>query len=319
MASMKRVKLCFAIIAVAACWSARPASAGDVAYLSASGGGASCTAASPCISFVNAFAALLPSGGRVLCLNPTAVTESMVFTGANVTFDIDCPAASWTNDSGASGLPIVRLTGGGPNVTVTFRNMAFNGINGATSAIKVGNDGAGTLIFENCSFTNFSSAALDIEANAAYNVVVTNSRISNSGSGVLLKPAAGGIVNATFNHVTITNNAGGGIKSDTTNGPVTVDIADSVVSYHGGNGINAVGAAGGQNIVNIKSSVIARNAAAGVQANGVNAGVLLAMTVLDQNSGGATSVVSGGNLFTYGNNEVVGPIGSGFTATAPMH
>jgi len=319
MTSMKLVKLCFAIIAVAIGLSAQPASAGNISYMSATGGGATCSATTPCNSFLNAIAAMLPSSGRILCLDPTAVAESIVFTGSNVAFDIDCPAASWTNESGSLGQPILKLSGGGPNVTMTFRNMAFNGVNGATSAVKVGSEGAGTLIFENCTFTNFSSPALDIEPNDAYNLVVTNSRISNSGSGVLIKPAAGGIVNATFNHVTITNNGGGGIKSDTTNGPVTNDIKDTVISYHGGNGINALGGAGGDNIVSIKNSVIARNGAVGVQANGVSAGVLVATTLLDQNSAGATSVVSGGNMFTYGNNDIVGPIGSGFTATASLH
>jgi hypothetical protein len=46
--------------------------------------------------------------------------------------------------------------------------------------------------------------------------------------------------------------------------------------------------------------------------------VLIATTLLDQNVSGATSVVSGGNMFTYGNNDVVGGLGSGFTGTATL-
>jgi hypothetical protein len=97
-----------------------------------------------------------------------------------------------------------------------------------------------------------------------------------------------------------------------------VDIADSVVSNNGGNGINAVGNAGGQAVVSIKNSVIAKNGVAGVQANGVNAGVLLQTTLLDQNANGATSIVNGGHISTYGNNSIVGSAGSGFTATAGL-
>jgi len=48
-------------------------------------------------------------------------------------------------------------------------------------------------------------------------------------------------------------------------------------------------------------------------------GVLVATTVLDQNAAGATSVTNGGNLLTYGDNNIIGPIGSGFTATAPLY
>jgi hypothetical protein len=70
--------------------------------------------------------------------------------------------------------------------------------------------------------------------------------------------------------------------------------------------------------VSIRNSVIAKNGVAGVRASGVNAGVLLATTLLDQNAAGATSVIGGGNMFTYGNNSIVGSIGSGFTASAPL-
>ena len=48
-------------------------------------------------------------------------------------------------------------------------------------------------------------------------------------------------MSAVFDHVTIANNLGGGIKIDTSNGSVTLDITDSVITNNGGNGINAVG------------------------------------------------------------------------------
>ena len=127
----------------------------------------------------------------------------------------------------------------------------------------------------------------------------------------------GGSIKATLDHVTITGNSGGGIKIDTTNGAVTVDITDSEISGNGGNGINAVGGAG-QAVVSIKNSVIAKNGVAGVQANGASAGILIANTLLDQNAAGATSIVANGNMFTYGNNQVVGSPGSGFNHSAGL-
>jgi hypothetical protein len=121
----------------------------------------------------------------------------------------------------------------------------------------------------------------------------------------------------TFDHVTIIGNSGGGIKADSTNGVVNLDISDSEVSNNGGNGINAIGGVN-QNIVSIERNVIARNGAAGVQANGASAGVLVADTLLDQNTAGATSVVGGGNMFTYGTNKIVGGAGSGFNQSAGL-
>ena len=47
--------------------------------------------------------------------------------------------------------------------------------------------------------------------------------------------------------------------------------------------------------------------------------MLIATTLFDQNASGATSIVGGGNIFTYGNNDVVGSLGSGFPNMASPH
>ena len=93
---------------------------------------------------------------------------------------------------------------------------------------------------------NLTGIALDIEPTGAFNLVVKNSRVSNStAAGVLIKPAAGGSVTATFDGVTITNNAGG-LKTDTTNGAVRVDISNSTISNNANNGLIAIGGAAGR-------------------------------------------------------------------------
>ena len=154
-------------------------------------------------------------------------------------------------------------------------------------AVRSNSKAPGLLILEDCVFEDAPGAALDIEPNGPLNVVIKNSRISNGGAGIFIKPAAGGSAKATLDHVTITNNNnGGGIKTDTTNGPVAVDITDSVVSKNSGNGLNAVGGAGGPNMLFIKNSVIASNGSAGVQANGATAAALVNNTLLDSNTAG---------------------------------
>jgi len=70
--------------------------------------------------------------------------------------------------------------------------------------------------------------------------------------------------------------------------------------------------------VSIKNSVIAENGSVGVQANGANAAILVQTTLFDQNASGATSVLGGGHISTYGNNSIVGSAGAGFTGTAPL-
>jgi hypothetical protein len=287
----------------------------NVRYVSVTGGANGvCSSTQPCGDVASALSA---GGGdsagatvQVVCIDGSSNTaSSFAPTVSNTTLDIDCPKAFTIG---------MMLTTASTGTTLRVRHLEFKYNPSIPSGLSV--FGSGTVILEDCVFTDQASVpALDIEPNGPLDLVIRNSRISNSSSGILLKPAASGSINATLDHVTIAQSAGGGIKIDTTNGPVTMDVADSVITKNGGNGVNAVGNVGGQAIVSIKDSIVARNGAAGAQANGTNAGVFVANTLFDQNAAGATSVVSGGNMSSYGNNQIVGSIGSGFNRTAPLH
>jgi hypothetical protein len=302
-------KLSMAVAALAAFLSTAPSHAEEAfIYISATGSNVgACTAANPC-AVISTALTFIGAPVRVICLNGSAEDNGSARFApppSNGLVDFDCPQGN-----------IANLAFGGGNFRARIRHLSFR--NAATGATQLGFEGSGTLILEDCTFEDSDDAALIIAPNGPLNVAIRNSRMSNGVSGILLKPAAGGSINATLDHVTIADNNGGGIKIDTTNGPVTLDVTDSVVSNNGGNGINAIGNVGGQAIVSIKNSVIAKNGAAGVQANGANAGVLIQTTLLDENVAGATSVVNGGNMSTYGNNSLVGPPGSGFNHTAGL-
>jgi hypothetical protein len=303
----------FAVVLTAFLPVARPFALPTNVWISSTGSDSnSCTALQPCTDFGTAILALSDPGvGQISCLNSPAPVEGGLLLSGPLSLTIDCAgllSVASPNDGA------FQFTG--TNQVVKIRHLTISGTDGGYPAIKV--TGSGSLILEDCVFENFSGTALDIEPTGPFSLVVTNSRISNSAAGVLIQPGSGGSVNATLDHVRITNNSGGGIKTNTTNGLVTVDITDSVISENAGNGINAVGAAGGQNMVSIKNTIIAKNGSAGVQANGANSGVLVATTLLDQNSAGATSAIGGGHISTYGNNSIVGSAGSGFTGTAPL-
>ena len=283
-------------------------------YVSSTGSdGNPCTATQPCATIFQAVVSLsiLGDNGQVSCLNSPSVVEGYSILGGS--FTIDCAGVVTQNNGSTNS--ILQLDGA--NQVVKIRNLTFSGVQPSNGAIQV--TGSGTLILENCVFENIANgSALQITPNGALNLVITNSRISNNAAGVLIKPAAGGSVTATFNGVTIADNAGGGLKTDTTNGFVTVDISNSTVSKNGGNGMNAVGGAGGSNVLNLSHDVITSNLSAGVQANGTNAAVLIDTTLLDSNAAGATSVVGAGHVLTYGNNRIIGNSGSGFTGPAPL-
>jgi hypothetical protein len=310
---MHRFISAFVVIAL---WPTAPLYAASVTYLSATGhDNGSCTAAQPCLTFVEGlFIASGQQGSRVSCLDPVSSEDNVKITASSYVADLDCPGGTALVSAGAG------LEFDGANVTVKIRHMTYIADTLAVNAIAIG--GSGTLILEDCVFEGFASGpALNIAPTGPLNLVIKNSRISNNVTGVLLKPQAGGSIKATFDHVTVTgNNGGGGIRTDSTNGVVNLDVSDSEVSNNGPYGINAVAVAGAgfQNIVGIRNSVIARNGLAGVQANGASVGVLVATTLLDQNAAGALSVMAGGNLFTYGNNTIIGPQGSSFTGAAAL-
>jgi hypothetical protein len=266
-----------------------------------------CAIAQPCPNLFDALGST-DAGGQVSCLNSPGIGEGSIFLDGSAT--IDCLGVH----TGFGGSPQITLPQTGQ--VFKIRNLTFTGTGGGTpTAIKV--IGSGTLILENCVFENFPSLALDIEPTGAFNLVIKNSRVSNNTGGVLIKPAAGGSVTATFDGVTIADN-GGGLKTDTTNGAIMVDISNSTFSNSGANGLNVIGGAGGANMVTLKNDVIASSATAGIQASGGTAAVLVSNTLLDSNTTGATSATSGGRILTYGNNNVIGAPGSGFTSSTPL-
>jgi hypothetical protein len=265
-------------------------------FFSQGGAGSACTLAAPC-SLTEAITK--GESTEIACADGTDNSPIGLVITQSITIDCAGTAGSigaFTVDSGA---------------VVTLRNFTMWNV---PTAITLKN---GTVILDNVHITT-SQIAILAQPTSPSSIIVRNSIFDNNSGGVTLKPQAGGSLSARFDHVTISSNTGGGIKIDTTNGPVTVDINDSEISSNGGNGLNAVGGAGGPAIFNISRSVIAKNGVAGVQANGASAAALVDTTLLDSNANGATSFLGGGHLVSYGNNRIVGPTGSGFTGTASL-
>jgi hypothetical protein len=270
-------------------------------YVSASGSGTACTFSAPCSNIQNAVN-VTNTGGIVSCLDEHDYSNAVTI-GTSLT--IDC--GGWTSSAGP-------FTVNGPGIKVTIRNLTISDQN-----IGIGLTQGAALTVDNVHIVGDFAYAISVTTNTSpTRLVVKNSLFEYNTTGILIDPSSGGFLNATLDHVTITNNSGGGIKIQTTNGPVTVDITDSNISYNSGNGVNAVSGAGGPAMFSVEHSVIASNGAAGIQANGASAAALVDTTLLDSNSAGATSAVSGGRILTYGTNRIVGSSGSGFTGAASL-
>jgi hypothetical protein len=210
-----------------------PLSAAPVIYISSTGNDANpCTAALPCSTIDGS--GQLDNGGQINCLNSPGMILSNFQTFNS--FTLDCAGVYETSAAGAGALKLFSTQ------VVKIRNLTISGAAGGWPAIKV--TGSGTLIIENCVFENMAGTELDIEPSGALNLVIKNSRISNGSTvAIVLSPSSGGSISATFDHVTVTKNGGGGIRLDTTNGPVTADVTDSVITNNTGNGLSAQGGA----------------------------------------------------------------------------
>jgi hypothetical protein len=279
--------------------------AAPVVWISSTGNDAnSCTATAPCAGFLQAIVQL-SAGGQINCINSPGVTEGGV--GFSTSATIDC-AGVYENLGNGFQME-------GTNQVLKIRNLTISGILGGVNAIKV--TGSGTLILENCVLENMVGTALDIEPTGAFNLVIKNSRISNNATGVLIKSGSGGSINATLDHVTIAGNNGGGIRADSSNGPITMDITDSLIADNVSNGLNISSGTGTQNdIVNIIRTTIAKNGLFGIYTGGFTAAVLLNASTLDSNGNGATLASNSGRIISYGNNQIIGTPGSGFTGSA---
>jgi hypothetical protein len=272
----------------------------DDTYISGTGSDMNnCSLSSPCQSMTRAVNTTA-SGGVIHCLDSFDNGEALI--AQSIT--IDC------SNSTAGGGP---FTINGPGATVVIRGLFMSNLGAAGIIFQNG----AALYVENCRIYQNNNGIL-FEPSAAASLFVVNSTIRNNAAGVLIKPASGGSVTATFDGVTITGNSGGGVKTDTTNGAINLAISNSTIAKNAGNGLNAVGGAGGQNVLELVHDVIASNGTAGVQANGNSAAVLVNNTSILNNLTGATSVVAGGRILSYGNNSIVGSAGSGFTGSAAL-
>jgi hypothetical protein len=292
-------------------------SVGVMTWVSASGtdSGSCNTPALACATLLYAYNHTEP-GGAINCISPNFSFSSSTITITHA-ITIDCRDANFLLDGFGTDAITVNA---GSNDDVTLRGLRFDGDGSIDIPDLTGvkfNSG-GSLHIEDCTFTNYSTAGVSIAPNTASKVFIADTKIKANASGVLIKPSTGGSVAVSFNHLAITSNTGGGMKIDTTSGPITVDVTDSEISGNAGNGMNAVGGAGGPAMFNIHDSVIAKNGAAGVQVNGATAAAMLDTTLLDSNANGATAVVNGGHMLTYGNNRIVGTLGSGFTGSASL-
>jgi hypothetical protein len=274
---------------------------------------AGCLFTAPCQTFYAALQALIP-GGTISCIGPTNASDALVIS-KNVT--IDCPGGTVLGDE-VSAAPAVTINTAG--VEVTLRHLVILGVPfNNPPLIGIDITAAALVRVEDCTINGFTQVGIKAEPSAgSVTLKIQDSTISTNGSGVLVAPTGSASVSMAIDRSRVETNAGGGVKIDTSSGLISASISDSSISFNSGNGLNTVSVSGAQAMLTVVRDVITKNGAVGIQANGTSAAALVNATVLDSNASGATAVVNGGRISTYGNNSVIGGAGSGFTGSASL-
>jgi hypothetical protein len=162
-----------------------------------------------------------------------------------------------------------------------------------------------------CVITNQNqpgAAAISFRPNSASKLSVTDTVISNMGSGtgggIVINPASGGSAEVNLERVTINGNAFG-IAADGTGSStgVNMTIADSMIGGNAQDGIIATTPSGGAPIGVMVKNTKSVNNAFGIRSLGPNVTVRVDGSSIIGNGTGL-SFSGGGALLSFGNNNV---------------
>jgi subtilase family serine protease len=283
----------------------------------------SCDLSAPCQTFAGAFAKT-SAGGEITCANSSDFGQVLI-THA-ITIDCKNAIGSQTSLGGAntSGITIVTNS----TDTVVLRGLDVDGLglnSGTCSGGLISFSGAGTLHLQKMKInhmilTNCDGVLFAPESNSALDITDSDitDNISNAlGGGVYIVPQSGVEAKVTVANTRLNGDYFGIVGDGRSGGIIQATISDSVVSGNSENGITAL-SAGSSVMFMIDQTKVSGNAAAGLFADGSNAGMLARNTSVSNNAIGLYSG-GGGTLYSYGNNSVNGNSTNGaFTGTVGL-
>ena len=246
-----------------------------------------CSRTAPCKTLPGAYALTAP-GGEINCLDPGGFGALTITKAITISCQV---GTAGVLVSGSNGITV----NAGPNDAVFIEGLDIEG-DGASGASLSGiqfNSGA-ALHVKKCIIRGFAASpayGINFTPGAAGSALyVEDSYISDNGAGTIgggiaINPGAGASAFAVIDNVKVNNNALGvagvgvgnaGVKlsimnstisgsalanlvADSTGGPVTIIVEQSVISNSTRNGVNAIGSG---SVINLGKSIISGNAEA---------------------------------------------------------
>ena len=293
--------LATALTLIAAATSAHAAQ--DKSYVRGDGGaGFNCSDhLNACTTFTSALTNT-NAGGVIYCLN--SILDGVINITKSIT--IDCTN---TNSSIVAVGANAAITVNGAGIVVTLRGLKIRG-QGGSFGVNVVN--AAAVIIEDSAISNFTVApaiGIKFAPSAGAQLVVTDTSITNNGSGaigggIVVNPGAGGTAQVTLNRVSIAKNVFGiAVDGTGSTGGINMTATESVSSSNSQDGILAVTPGGGAPIGLYLKNSSSLNNAIGIRSIGAGVTVRVDGSSVIGNGTGL-SFSGGGALLTAGNNMI---------------
>jgi hypothetical protein len=266
-----------------------------------------CSRTAPCKTFAGAISKTAASG-IINCIDPGG------FGAVTITKSITISCKPVEGSTLASSTTGVIINGAGINVVLRGLDLDGSpstspGVNGIRFV-----QGA-SLIVEDCTIRDFGAAApngngiLINNTSLVAKVHVVNSNITGNGNGtggagIQIAPTGTGGAKVTVSNTSLSNNVVG-IRADSvgTSGAIDVTVTDTTATEAPFHGFVALGSGGAVRMM-LNRVTSANNAGEGLRSVGGNAVIRVGGSVVTGNGTGL--VVSGGQIQSYGNNQING-------------
>jgi len=276
-----------------------------------------CSRTAPCKTWAGAISKTA-AGGIINCIDPGG------FGTVTITKSITISCKHVEGSALSSSVNGIVINGAG--IDVVLRGLDIDGGTPTTSGLNgVRFLQGASLVVEDCVIRDFKAAGSNgngiivLNSSLVAKVHVVNSNITGNGvgttgAGIQIAPTGTGGADVTITNSTLSNNIVG-VRADSaaTSGAIDVTVTDTTAASAAYHGFAALGTSGPVRMM-LNRVASTNNFYEGVRSTGASAVVRIGSSVVTGNGTGL-AVASGGQIQSYGNNQINGNTTDG-TATA---
>lgn len=266
-----------------------------------------CSRTAPCKTWAGAISKTA-AGGMINCIDPGG------FGAVTITKSITISCKHVEGSALASGTTGVIINGAG--IDVVLRGLDIDGSPNTSPGLNgIRFLQGASLIIDDCVIRDFTGAGPNgngilvnntslVAEIHIYNSSITGNGVGTTGAGIQIVPTGTGGARVTITNSILSNNTVGfRADSGATTGTINVTMTDTTAAGSSFHGLSVAGA-GGPVRVMLDRVVSANNLGDGLRSVGANSLVRIGSSVVTGNNGTGLLVFSGGQIQSYGNNQV---------------